>query len=579
MEQRAILAVAVSLAILLLYNEVILPTLYPGLDDPAVEEVAAPLPQPEVAPPAPVLPPPAAELAPRNEAPARRVTIETDFYVATLNSNGGRVESFRLKDHRTNVDPESPGLEMVEPAESGELPLGVDLRGLDRDTGKVVTVNDRGAAYAMSAEGTLVLGPQDVRVVEMVWQGESGTIKKRLTFRGDQRAIETDIVGEGIAAQYTQLALSWLAPIQSAEHEDLFDRAEYLSGRSLEQYYLDDGSLLDGLVVEPARDAATDGWQWVSLSGRHFMVGLVPTDVASAPATNGGGVDVPVPGIADPHPTLFLKQRSVNGSSQRYLRAQLLFPLRGSSVEREVTLYLGAKSVDLLEQVGHKLPRAVDLGWFSFIALPLLWLLRQCHAVTGNYGVDIILLTVVIKILFLPLTHKSFKAMKGMQKLQPEMTRIREELKDKPDQLQKEMMELYRTHGVNPLGGCLPMLVQIPVFIGLYQALLNAVELRHAPFIGWINDLSAPDRLGSLAIPFVDPPGIPVLTLFMGASMFLQQWMTPTTGDPTQQRMMMILPVVFTFMFITFPAGLVLYWTVNNVLTIAQQYYVHRAAD
>jgi YidC/Oxa1 family membrane protein insertase len=138
------------------------------------------------------------------------------------------------------------------------------------------------------------------------------------------------------------------------------------------------------------------------------------------------------------------------------------------------------------------------------------------------------------------------------------------------------MMELYRRHKVNPFGGCVPMLLQFPVFIGLYQALMNAVELRHAPFFLWIDDLSAPDRLGSIQLPFVDQAGIPVLTVFMGASMLAQQWMTPAAGDPAQQRVMMLMPLIFTFVFVNFPSGLVLYWLVNNVLTIAQQYSINR---
>ena len=256
---------------------------------------------------------------------------------------------------------------------------------------------------------------------------------------------------------------------------------------------------------------------------------------------------------------------------------EALLVLPSGLFDAQMDLYLGPKELTRLE--GHSLRRAVDLGWFSFIALPLLQVLRMCHKISGNYGIDIILLTILIKILFFPLTQKSFKSMKDMQKLQPQMTKIREQLKDKPDEMNKEIMELYRRNKVNPLGGCLPMLLQMPVFIGLYQALLNTVELRHAPFMGWINDLSAPDRLGSLQIPFVEPAGVPVLTLFMGGSMLLQQWMTPmTTGDPMQQRMMMLMPLIFTFMFINFPSGLTLYWLVNNVLTIAQQYLINRPA-
>lgn len=580
MEQRAILAVAASLAILLLYNEFILPTMYPaGSDAPSVEAEARPLPDPVVP-----LPPPAAaerapadvpEVAPESAAPVRRATIETDYYVATLSSFGGRLESFRLKDHRTSVDPESLGLEMVEPGENGELPLALELRGIDRASGEVVTTGDRGANYTMSASGSLRIRGSETRVVELTWESPAGTIRKRLTFQGDRREVELHVAGDAVRPEYTQLGLSWFAPVQSTEHESLFDRVSYLKGRSLTDYHLNDSDLLNGVVIEPPRGPEDSSWQWTMVTGRHFMVAMVPIGDPRAAA------DPPVLG-ATTAPALFLKQRTMEGSArsqQQFLRAQILYTVRGSSFAENVTLYLGAKSVDQLEVIGHKLARAVDLGWFSFIALPLLWMLRQCHALTGNYGFDIILVTVLIKIVFLPLTHKSFTSMRGMQKLQPEMQRLRERLKDSPEQMQKEMMELYRKHGVNPLGGCLPMLVQIPVFIGLYQALMNAVELRHAPFLAWINDLSAPDRLGALAIPFVDPPGIPVLTLVMGASMFLQQWMTPAMGDPMQRRMMMLLPVVFTFMFISFPAGLVLYWTINNLLTIAQQAYIHKTAD
>jgi YidC/Oxa1 family membrane protein insertase len=155
-----------------------------------------------------------------------------------------------------------------------------------------------------------------------------------------------------------------------------------------------------------------------------------------------------------------------------------------------------------------------------------------------------------------------------MQKIQPELERLRQRQKDDPSAMQRDMMELYRKHGVNPFSGCVPMLLQIPIFVGLYNALLNAIELRHAPFLGWINDLSAPDYLVIAGVP------IPVLVILMGASMLAQQWMTPMQGDPTQRRMMMFMPVIFTAMFLNFPSGLVLYWLVNNVISVAQQYAV-----
>ncbi len=206
------------------------------------------------------------------------------------------------------------------------------------------------------------------------------------------------------------------------------------------------------------------------------------------------------------------------------------------------------------------------------LAKPLVWLLNFSHSLTGNYGIDIILLTVLVKLGFFPLSNKSFKSMAKMRELQPQMERLREQYKEDREKLNQETMELYRRYKINPLGGCLPMVVQMPVFIGLYQALSHAIELRQAPFFGWIQDLSQPDRLGGLDLRFIEPPGIPILTLLMGGSMLLQQAMTPTSGDPAQQKMMMFMPLIFTVMFVNFPAGLVLYWLVNNVLSIVQQY-------
>jgi YidC/Oxa1 family membrane protein insertase len=236
------------------------------------------------------------------------------------------------------------------------------------------------------------------------------------------------------------------------------------------------------------------------------------------------------------------------------------------------TLYVGPKEFQALNAVDPALDRAIDFGWFHFIARPLVSLLKLSHSFTGNYGIDIILLTFLVKLAFFPLSNKSFKSMAQMREVQPQMERLREQFKDDREKLNKEMMELYRRYKINPLGGCLPLVVQMPVFIGLYQALSLAIELRLAPFFGWIQDLSQPDRLGSVSLWFIEPPGIPVLTLLMGGTMLVQQAMTPATGDPMQQKMMMFMPLIFTVMFVNFPSGLVLYWLVNNVLTIAQQY-------
>ncbi|MDZ7640592.1 MAG: membrane protein insertase YidC [Desulfurivibrio sp.] len=249
----------------------------------------------------------------------------------------------------------------------------------------------------------------------------------------------------------------------------------------------------------------------------------------------------------------------------------------GESRSYDYLVYYGPKKIQELNAIGYDLGRAVNFGWFDFLARPTLHVLNFFHGLVGNYGVAIIMVTIAIKIIFWPLTHKGLKSMKVMQKIQPKMAKLREKYKDDRQRQQQEMLKLYQTYKVNPLGGCLPMLLQIPVFFSLYKVLLQSVELRHAPFMLWINDLSAPDRLFiGFDIPWLG--GIPVLTLLMAASMFVQQKMTPVS-DPMQAKIMLFLPLVFFFLFLNFASGLVLYWFINNVLTISQQYMIYRQQD
>jgi len=226
-------------------------------------------------------------------------------------------------------------------------------------------------------------------------------------------------------------------------------------------------------------------------------------------------------------------------------------------------LYAGPKELQRLKAQGVRLEDTVDFGYFSILAMPMFYVMQWIHGVTGNYGIAIIGLTVLLKILFFYPTHLSYKSMKAMQALQPKMMKIREKYKNDPKRMNQEMMELYKKHKVNPLGGCLPILIQIPFFIALYNVLSLAIELRRAPFVWWIEDLSVQD-------PYY------ILPVLMGVSMYISQKMTPSTVDPRQQRILMLMPVIFTFLFMTFPSGLVLYWLINNVLTIAQQIYINK---
>ncbi|MBC8207597.1 MAG: membrane protein insertase YidC, partial [Desulfobulbaceae bacterium] len=318
----------------------------------------------------------------------------------------------------------------------------------------------------------------------------------------------------------------------------------YMNGE-LEEYkskVLENGAL----TVQGAMD-------WAAYGDRYFMGAIIPE------AGRAAGMVMQQQGD--------LVQMRVAGS------LDTLQP--GEEKVYHYRIFYGPKKLSLLQDIGHNLDRSVNFGWFDVIAKPTLWLLNALHGVFKNYGIAIILVTVVFKIIFWPITHKGMKSMKNMQKLQPKMVKIKEKYKNDSAKMNQEVMNLYRTYKVNPLGGCLPMLLQIPVFFALYKVLLQSIELRHAPFMLWIGDLSAPDRLWiGFDIPYLG--GIPVLTLLMGASMFLQQKMTPTTADPTQAKIMMFLPVIFTFMFLNFASGLVLYWFVNNLLAIFQQQVINR---
>jgi YidC/Oxa1 family membrane protein insertase len=540
-QRRALIAVIISVLILVLYQEVVIKRWYNHGQQQQVESAPPPpaaATRPASPPPAPAAAPPAAA-QPAN-APAitgNDVAIDTPLYRAVFTTAGARLKSLELKRYRSTVAATSPPLQLVQYPVESQLPLGVALRGPSQE------VDDSGVLYRAS-QTHIELDQTGTATLTFVGELRGATITKRMQVRGDTYLWALDLDIANPPSDYTEMALSWnegMNPAGPKAAEVVFDQVTVLQNDKLQHEVftgLDSGKTLDGNIT------------WVAFSGRYFLAAMVP--------------------LSDPVNPLRVWSKRTDTT----VTAEILFP--AGTFATHADLYVGPKDIDRLEAVGHGLRRAVDLGWFTFVALPMLQALRFLHRFTGNYGVAIIILTVLIKVLFFPLTKKSIQSMREMQKLQPEMQKIRERLKDKPEEMNKEVMELYRRHKVNPLGGCLPMVLQFPVFIGLYNALQNAVALRHAPFVGWITDLSAPDRLGSIQLPFVDHPGLPVLTLMMGVSMFLQQWMTPSAADPTQQRVMMFMPLMFTFMFINFPAGLSLYWLVNNILTIGQQYVMTR---
>jgi YidC/Oxa1 family membrane protein insertase len=543
-QRRVLLAIAISLLIVALYQELIVRRLYPtpeAAPGPTAASAPAAAPQPAAQPDTTADTAAKPAVAPELAARAQDVVVDTDLYRATFTTLGARLKGLELKRYSTTVAKDSPPLQLVQFVSADRLPLGVALLGTDKPP-----LGDAAVVYSADQSTVELTGGGATTITFTGALPGGATMQKRVTLHGHDYLWSLDLDAGAVPAGYTQMSLAWtegMNPAGPNAGEVVFDQVSVLQKNKLQLHPF---AKFDSATPLEARGDIG----WMGFSGHYFLAALIP----DAEATN----DLRV----------WMKR------DQDYVQSALIFPASTFQVRAEV--YTGPKDINRLEAVGHGLRKAVDLGWFTFIALPMLQALRFLHRFTGNYGVAIILLTVILKVLFFPLTKKSFQSMKAMQKLQPEMQRIRERLKDKPDEMNREVMELYRRHKVNPLGGCLPMVLQIPVFVGLYNALLNAVELRHAPFVGWITDLSAPDRLGSIQLPFVPHPGIPVLTLVMGASMLAQQWMTPSAADPAQQRIMMIMPVVFTFMFINFPAGLTLYWLVNNLLTIGQQYAMMR---
>ncbi len=559
MDKRSLLAIVLSLVILIGYQEVITYLYPPPPREPdqtrQLDQTAQSGSQQALSPTAPpVASPPVSTSVPaaqagqtlQTAAPAstpavpaheeKEITIENEVYRAVLTSHGARLKSVTLKDYPGDAGKDSPPREMIRQGADGQLPLEVRLEG--NGTG----IDDSSVFYAVEGGDRHLQGEGDTTTLVFRGTLPNGIpITKTFSFSAQRYGIGLEVQAEGVPQTISQISLVWTRGVNASQNTNSYystDGPVALLGRKF--IYETESDLEERETVGPGQI------RWAGYSDSYFLAAMMP------PAGDN--------------------YTSVFGIVNDTVRTALTIPWNGEAVP--YLLYIGPKETTALNGTDPSFDRAIDFGWFHFIASPLMSLLRLCHAVTGNYGLDVILLTVLVKLLFFPLSNKSFQSMAAMKKLQPQMERLREQHAGDKQKLNQETMELYKRHKVNPLGGCLPMVLQFPVFIGLYQGLMYAIELRQAPFFGWITDLSQPDRLGSLGLPFVDPPGLPVLTLIMGGSMILQQKMTPmTTGDPMQQKMMMLMPVVFTVMFVNFPAGLVLYWLINNVLSIAQQYW------
>lgn len=535
MEKRTLLAVVLSLLILVVFQEW-MTRQYGTPAQPALEEKEA------GKTPAPSQPKP---LPKRQEAKSisiappdmvKEIKVETDHYVALFTNRGARLKNFSLKQYRTSVEEQSSPFQMISSTPGVPPPLGIQLHGAN-------PFNDEGLIYSVRGGNLRLTGDAKGTIIFQGRTPTGATLTKEFTFTGSSYPIglEVSVAGAGENISPALLLSTDGNHNKAPEKDAVFEGLIALVDNKIKREGIDDikkGKELSGSL------------SWAGFGYTYFIFALLPESETGKKLT-----------VKEIGPALVME---IAGQSET-----------NSEAKSRYTLFIGPKELDTLKVMDKGLERSIDFGYFGFVSVPFLYVMHFSHRFTASYGIDIILLTILIKLILAPLTHKSFVSMKQMQKLQPQMERIKEKFKDDKEKLNKEIMELYRRNKVNPLGGCLPMLFQFPVFIGLYNALLTPIELRHAPFM-WIKDLSRPDW-ESLPLTLADwHVGIPILTLLMGASMFAQQWMTPSAGDPNQRRMMLMMPVIFTAMFVTFPAGLTIYWLVNNVLSIAQQYFINR---
>ncbi len=484
----------------------------------------------------------AAPGAPR-EAPAtgtaegaERIHVVTDLLDVVIDTRGGTITHANLREYTVSKDDSTP-FSVLQP----QNPVFVAENGLVLDQGDAPDHRDRWRAER--TEYRLSEGAGEL-VVPLTWTGADGLeVTKRYIFSRDSYVIDLqhEVVNGGDAArrlyQYSQLRRT-----ETSSGNMLFGTYSYTGGviHTPEDRYqkISFDDMREGDLSRDVQDG------WVAMMQHYFLAAWVPPEATTVRfySRNQGG-------------------QFVLGMSSPYLSLE-----PGEAGELSGRLYVGPKEQDRLDAIAEGLELTVDYGWLTIISKPLFTALSWIHSVVGNWGWSIVLLTLVIKAVFFKLSETSYRSMARMRKLQPRMQQLKERFGDDKQCMNQEMMTMYKDEKVNPLGGCLPIVVQIPVFIGLYWMLLESVELRQAPWILWIEDLSTAD-------PYY------VLPILMGATMVLQQRLNPAPLDPIQQKVLMALPVVFTVFFLFFPAGLVLYWVTNNTLSIAQQWVITRRIE
>ena len=551
MEKRALIAFVLSMLVFIGWSYFFAPAPQekPSESQVAGEQSAVPQAEPTAAPATTApQPAPAVQPSPTLDRPAKDVTVRTPLFTAVFTENGGKLESLTVNRYRTTIDPNSPPKELVKVEGPNDLPLDLSFQ---KNTG----INLKNALFESDVENLDLTKSGKSSELTMKYVSPQGLeVVKTYTFKTDSYLIDLKITVNNQSSQsFDDNIILGLSSEAITNKERYAGFGAYLNDSLLSEIKPDD--IEDKLDSYKGKEYKLT---WAAYEDQYFLAAVLPVNQEKTRLDAGpyGKTGVKLNFISPP-----------------------IHLTPGAQQSIEYTIYYGPKDYKLLKSLNNELVRSIYFGWFDILSKPLLILMTWMYGFVGNYGVVIIIVTILIKILFWPLTAKSYRSMKSMQKLQPKIMKLREKYKGDREGLNRETMQLYQAYKVNPLGGCLPMVIQIPVFIALYRLLDYSLELRHAPFWLWINDLAAPDRLFNFGfkIPLMDPPsGIPVLTLLMGASMLLQQKMTPTPGDPTQAKVMMLMPVFFTFIFINFPSGLVLYWLVNNILSIGQQTLINK---
>jgi YidC/Oxa1 family membrane protein insertase len=540
--KRLVLALVLSLAFLFVYQKYMIPPAPVSVEDttPEVAQETPPAPEKEASltPLTETLP--LEPLTPIVAVEEKVIHVSTPLYQAILSNKGGVITSFKCLKYRQDIKDPSSHVEMVRLlGEENLFPMAVEFTAAGGPLGfaqAMFEVQGKDVVLEDGQKGEINFRYRTAEGLEMV---------KTLVFSADTYNIECAVRLNNRSDQPLRgrATLFWAPGLEApvgGKKSSMFSASRYGYQGAL---YLQGGGRPDRIKGSKLEGQRTiEGpFTWIASEDMYFVAALVPSEESMGAIARVGS----------------------EGRVEIGVTSQMQLP-PGSAASVDVGAYVGPKETNSLRAVSSSLVKTIDLGIFSLIARPLLDMLNFFYKYLGNYGLAIIILSALIKIVFIPFSTISHRSMKKMSKLQPQINTLRDKYKKDRDKLNQEIMKLYQENKVNPASGCLPILVQIPVFFALYRALLGAIELRHAPFIFWITDLSAKDPL------YITP-------IFMGATMVLQQKMTPATGDPRQAQLMMFMPIVFTALFLSFPSGLVIYWTVNNLLTIGHQYWMNKS--